>query len=235
MTTAWSPVGATAVRWVQQSRTGYDTNGYGRVTDSYDALDRHSTTAYTPATGGPVTATTVTNPLGHAAVTTLDPGRGTPLTVTDPNGKVTTEQYDPLGDLIKVFKPHTTTPVTYAAAASTQAFNDITDTGTPVALTGDENHTQISLPFAFSFYGTSYSRAWPSSNGLMSFTGQSPDSASVPLPDSLLPNAALYPFWDGGPAPRAPMPARMATLAPPLSTSAAVRRSASRGRTAGAR
>src|SRR5204863_4189258 len=29
-----------------------------------------------------------------------------------------------------------------------------------------------------------------------SFTGQSPDSASVPLPNSNLPNAALYPFWD---------------------------------------
>jgi RHS repeat-associated protein len=192
--TGLSAVSGTALTWTQRSRTGYD--AYGRPTDAYDALDRHTTTAYTPATGGPLTGTTVTNPLGHVTTTTLDPGRGVALSVTDPNGKTTAEQYDPLGRLVKVFKPHTASALSYAVSSATQIFADITDTGTPVSLTGDDTHAQISLPFAFSFYGNAYSSAWLSSNGLMSFTGQSADSASVSLPDPNLPNAAIYPFWD---------------------------------------
>ena len=91
--------------WKVASGTSYD--GNGRVITSVDALNRQSTTAYTPASGGPVTAVAVTGPMGSGWTTTsvLDPGHGTTKTVTDINNKTTTAQYDPLGRLIKVWYP----------------------------------------------------------------------------------------------------------------------------------
>ena len=93
------------------SSTVYDANG--RPTATSDALSRTTTTAYTPATGGPVIGTTITTPdpdgtgPGTALVSssTLDPARGVPLTATDPNGKVTTATYDGLGRRIAVWLP----------------------------------------------------------------------------------------------------------------------------------
>jgi RHS repeat-associated protein len=95
-------VASGAKTWIQTGRSTYDI--HGRATESYDALDRKTTTAYTPATGGPVTSIKATNPLGHFSSTTLN-HRGQPLTVTDPNSKLTTGTYDPLGRLVKVWKP----------------------------------------------------------------------------------------------------------------------------------
>ncbi|MFJ8189393.1 polymorphic toxin-type HINT domain-containing protein [Streptomyces sp. NPDC096094] len=61
---------------------------------------------YTPAdTGGPLTGLKTINALGHATTTTFDPGRALPLTVTDPNGRVTRYEYDDLGRLIKGWSP----------------------------------------------------------------------------------------------------------------------------------
>ncbi|MFC8765779.1 polymorphic toxin-type HINT domain-containing protein [Streptomyces sp. NPDC057193] len=56
-------------------------------------------TQYTPPGGGPVTSTTTTNAKGHATTTAFEPGRGLPITVTDPNLRVTRNQYDDLGRL----------------------------------------------------------------------------------------------------------------------------------------
>ena len=56
------------------AKAAYDV--HGRVTAGWDAMNAKTTTAYTPATGGPVTATTVTNPLQHDTTTTLRPGLG---------------------------------------------------------------------------------------------------------------------------------------------------------------
>ncbi|WP_433077762.1 RHS repeat-associated core domain-containing protein [Dactylosporangium sp. CA-052675] len=105
MTKKLSAVNGTTLTWVQASRAGYDS--YGRQTDSYDALDKHSSTAYSPASGAAVTATTETNPLGHATVTTLNPLRGLAVQVVDPNTKTTTVEYDLLGRLTRVFRQHT--------------------------------------------------------------------------------------------------------------------------------
>ncbi|MFF4573532.1 polymorphic toxin-type HINT domain-containing protein [Streptomyces sp. NPDC001410] len=85
---------------------------YSVVTDTtYDDLGRvltvtkpgagTVTTQYTPAAGGPVTEVTAINAKEQATKTTFDPGRGLPLTVTDPNGRVTRNEYDALGRLVK--------------------------------------------------------------------------------------------------------------------------------------
>jgi hypothetical protein len=82
-TTALASVAGGTKTWKQADRRGYD--NYGRVTSAYDALDRPTTTTFAPATGGPVTAMTVTNPMGWAVTTTVDPGTGTPTQVVDVN------------------------------------------------------------------------------------------------------------------------------------------------------
>ncbi|GIF20871.1 RHS repeat-associated protein [Actinoplanes tereljensis] len=87
----------------QVSRAAYDTTG--RATSLWDALDHQTTTAYTPAAGGLITQTVVTNALGHATTTTFDPSWGLPTTVLDPNGKKTESAYDGLGRLTGVWQP----------------------------------------------------------------------------------------------------------------------------------
>ncbi|WP_117209807.1 RHS repeat-associated core domain-containing protein [Allorhizocola rhizosphaerae] len=86
------------------STTTYDT--YGRVTRSGDALGRETTTAYEPATGGPVTRTTTTNALGHNTIVTLEPAWGQPIRSVEPTGAVTETQYDPLGRTAQVWLPN---------------------------------------------------------------------------------------------------------------------------------
>jgi RHS repeat-associated protein len=109
-TNALASVSGTTLTWAQAGRAGYDS--YGRVTTAYDALDHATTTTYTPTIGGPVTGMTMTNSANHVVTTALDGIRGLPLTVVDPNNKTTTLQYDALGRLRKVFKPHTSGPST---------------------------------------------------------------------------------------------------------------------------
>ncbi|HEX6684810.1 MAG TPA: RHS repeat-associated core domain-containing protein [Candidatus Limnocylindrales bacterium] len=89
--------------WVTTGRTTYD--AHGRAVEVFDALNRKTTTAYTPQTGGPVTANAVTNALGHTITTTFEPAWGTPVKITDQNERVTDLAYDGLGRLEKVWLP----------------------------------------------------------------------------------------------------------------------------------
>ncbi|MFF7438843.1 polymorphic toxin-type HINT domain-containing protein [Streptomyces sp. NPDC008122] len=123
------------------------------TTTTYDPLGRPRTvtkpgagtteTQYTPGdAGGPVTSTKTLNAANHATTTTFDPGRALPLTVTDPNGRVTRTEYDDLGRLIKgwsasrstgtqtpnveiAYQPATATPSeTRPAAATVKTLKD---------------------------------------------------------------------------------------------------------------
>ncbi|MFB9904405.1 RHS repeat-associated core domain-containing protein [Allokutzneria oryzae] len=85
------------------STTGYD--AYGRVTSSADALGRTTTTRYTPGTGL-AKDVVVTNPLGHATTTTVEPFFGQPTVVVDPNGRKTETAYDALGRKTEVWLPN---------------------------------------------------------------------------------------------------------------------------------
>ena len=115
-------VSGTTLTWAQSARSGYDANG--RVTSSYDALDHLTSSAYTPASGGPVTLVTTTNPLLWTSSVAVEPGKGSVTTVTDPNNKHNRAQYDPLGRLTKAWlhdRPTTSTPdqqFTYTLSAS---------------------------------------------------------------------------------------------------------------------
>ncbi|MFJ5780376.1 ricin-type beta-trefoil lectin domain protein [Streptomyces sp. NPDC093094] len=85
------------------------------TTTTYDALGRvltvtkpgqgTTTTSYTPSSSGPVTQTLMTDAAGHTTTTTFEPGRGQPLTVKDPNDRITRYEYDALGRLAKGWSP----------------------------------------------------------------------------------------------------------------------------------
>ncbi|WP_189148824.1 RHS repeat-associated core domain-containing protein [Streptomyces lacrimifluminis] len=95
--------------YIPKTRSTFD--GYGRVLEAVDPLNRKTTTSYSPQTGLP-TSTTATNPMDvanlsddHVTTTTLDPVLGRPVKVADPNGRRTDLTYDALGRLVGVWKP----------------------------------------------------------------------------------------------------------------------------------
>ena len=92
------------------STTSYDS--YGRVRTLTDPLGRVTTTSYTPATNEPTTAVTVTNAAGHTSTSTIEPGRGSILTATDPNQLVATSRYDGLGRRTQAWLPNRATTAT---------------------------------------------------------------------------------------------------------------------------
>ncbi len=123
--------------YVTEATTTYD--AHGRPLTVTDALGRTTTTAYTPTTGGPVTRTTTTSPdpdgagplTAHVATTDVNPAWGSPTSVTDPNGKVTTATYDPLGRLTAVWQPGRpqatkSANTTYEYTISTTGVNTVT-------------------------------------------------------------------------------------------------------------
>ncbi len=70
---------------------------------------------------------------------------------------------------------------------------------TPLALSGDDNSVQVSLPFAFAFYGQTYNTSWVCTNGHVTFLN--PGGTFCPyfnssIPSTGTPNAAIYPYWD---------------------------------------
>lgn len=98
--------------WITTGQTtAFD--AYGRSTTVKDGLGRSTSTAYT-MTNGLTAAVTVTPPPGSAynTVTTLAPGRGLPVTVTDANGKVTTTHYDAAGRTVKGWQAGRSTSTT---------------------------------------------------------------------------------------------------------------------------
>jgi RHS repeat-associated protein len=89
--------------YVTTNRTTYDTQG--RPLSESDALGRTRTTAYTPATGGPLTRTVVRNPLGHTSTTDLEPAWQSARSTVDANGARTDLTYDGLGRVTGVWLP----------------------------------------------------------------------------------------------------------------------------------
>ncbi|MEU8523651.1 polymorphic toxin-type HINT domain-containing protein [Streptomyces sp. NPDC048577] len=88
--------------WITSARTEYD--ALGRAVKSVNAQGASTANAFSPATGVPFQATT-TNALNHTATSTVDPGRGSVLSLTDPNGRTTTSHYDDLGRVTDVWTP----------------------------------------------------------------------------------------------------------------------------------
>ncbi len=73
---------------------------------------------------------------------------------------------------------------------------DYIEASDPLALSGDDRSIQVTLPFAFPFYGLEYSSLRVCTNGYVSFTSTSCRffNSSIPSADTL--NAGIYPYWD---------------------------------------
>ncbi|MGH9212796.1 MAG: RHS repeat-associated core domain-containing protein [Acidimicrobiales bacterium] len=117
-----------ASTWATEE-TRYD--AWGRVMSVADANEGTSTTGYefTPNGGFPQ-STVATNAKGHVTVTQWLPEYGEPLSVTDPNDRVTSYTYNSLGLLTSVRLP-TEQPVTSGPASHQFSYQIATDKSKP--------------------------------------------------------------------------------------------------------
>jgi malectin (di-glucose binding ER protein)/carboxypeptidase family protein len=67
---------------------------------------------------------------------------------------------------------------------------------TPLGLTGDDDVVQVGLPFAFSFYGQTYSTSFVATNGFLNFLSPNATFGNSAIPSTFEPNGAIYPYWD---------------------------------------
>ncbi|WP_437039458.1 RHS repeat-associated core domain-containing protein [Streptomyces sp. enrichment culture] len=102
-----------AAGWQKTTSTTYDT--LGRTADVTDAEGNTTSTAYTPATAGPLTKTIVTNPKGHKVTSFLDHRHGQELRVYDANLRKTETTYDALGRRTAVWEPNRNKAADYSA------------------------------------------------------------------------------------------------------------------------
>ena len=203
--------GYTSGAFTYQTQTAAIYDSYGRPVTSYDGNGNKTATAYTMTNGVP-TATKVTNPLGQAASTTVDPLRGLPVSVTDPNSITTTLHYDGLGRLTSVwgYNRPATAPAndiyTYAVSASAptvvtaQKLDDASGYVTSTTLYDallrvrqTQNPTpQGGILVTDHFYD---SRGWEwKTNTNWWDPGASPGSSIVTLPDSKIPDQTQTAF-----------------------------------------
>ncbi|MCS0639222.1 polymorphic toxin-type HINT domain-containing protein [Streptomyces sp. LP05-1] len=136
-------------QWQRLTTTGYDALGRPLVIkDTNDTTT--ATTAYTPAVGGPLTATTTTDAKGYATATQLDFATGAATKTTDPNKKITETEYDALGRITKVWLPNQPTSIgkkpnyVYAYGISATAPSWVS-TGTLTATNAGEYNTTFEI------------------------------------------------------------------------------------------
>jgi hypothetical protein len=67
---------------------------------------------------------------------------------------------------------------------------------TELPIRGDDVYLGVPIPFSFTFYGISYTEAYVNTNGYLNFIAGYSSYMNFPLPSAMLPNAAIYAFWD---------------------------------------
>ncbi|PZG04858.1 peptidase [Nonomuraea aridisoli] len=142
--------------------------------------------------GTPVT--TVTDAAGHYAISlphrTYDlevtpasrcaHAATTPITVTG----TTTEDVE---------LPPNADDFGHTCRSGTEAYVEATE---KQPLTGDDEFQTVELPFAFPFYGRTYTSGMLSTNGFLAFGEKWSYPNNYPLPTAGAPNAGIYPYWD---------------------------------------
>jgi len=176
--------------------------------------------ALDPAPSGSLSGTVsddASNPIANATVTIL--GTPIPPATTDaaghysfasvPNGTYdvkaeagkcndsVTDSVVVSGDTVHDFSlPARSDSFGYSCRVETASYIEGT---TPLSLSGDDNSTTVSLPFAFSLYGQSYNTAYVCTNGHVTFLNPGGTFclfSNSGIPSAGTPNAAIYPFWD---------------------------------------
>jgi len=73
---------------------------------------------------------------------------------------------------------------------------EIATVGTRLNFTADDQALPVTLPWAFPYYGLTYTTASVSTNGNIHFSADTSDYANRTIPSGRLPNAMICPFWD---------------------------------------
>jgi uncharacterized membrane protein/predicted GH43/DUF377 family glycosyl hydrolase len=73
---------------------------------------------------------------------------------------------------------------------------EISGTGTNSGLAGDDSFTSAAIGFSFSFYENTYTTAYFSTNGIVTFGAGSSSYSNTVLPTANAPNNMLAAFWD---------------------------------------
>ncbi|MGW6245478.1 polymorphic toxin-type HINT domain-containing protein [Streptomyces roseolus] len=94
---------AGAVTWQKTGTYAFDE--LGRALSVTNSEGKSTSTAYTPATAGPLTKTIVTDPKGYKSATFFDPRRALTERVIDANQRKTELAHDALGRLTDVWLP----------------------------------------------------------------------------------------------------------------------------------
>ncbi|MEV5555175.1 S8 family serine peptidase [Nonomuraea wenchangensis] len=196
------------------AKFGYDT-ATARVTI---AAGQSATAdlAMTQKAGGTVSGTVSTAGTPEAGATVA--ARGTPVSaVTDAAGRYSLTLPEGAYELTVTPASRCSTPATAEVTVSGNVTKDIElplrgdgfgytckggaqpyVAGTEkLALTGDDEAAQVTLPFPVPFYGAGQSRAWIATNGFLTFADSRVTTASNGnLPTTSTPNHAVYPYWD---------------------------------------
>ncbi len=105
-------------------------------------------------------------------------------------------QYGPVATNFRVARNTVYLPlVLRAASGSGYNWFDATSGGVVVAQ-GDDTYQYVSLPFAFNFYGNTYTGLYVSSNGYVSFGSGYSSYSNGCIPSTSPPNNAIYALWD---------------------------------------
>jgi hypothetical protein len=154
-------------------------------------------------------------PIANATVTIL--GSPLPPATTDASGyysfaSVPEGTYDVQAAAGRCNNPQTrqlvvsgdVTGFDFALPLRTDAFGYFCQVQTPayieantvLPLTGDDASVQVTMPFGFPLYGTTYNTAWVATNGFMNFLAANSSLSNGAIPSTGTPNGAIYPFWD---------------------------------------
>ncbi|MBA4389283.1 MAG: hypothetical protein C0404_15030, partial [Verrucomicrobia bacterium] len=82
------------------------------------------------------------------------------------------------------------------AGGPTFEWIDITAAGTLSTLSGDDNYVDLTLPFAFPFYGENKTSVRASCNGYLTFGADGSDTSWTDMPDTEEPNDLIAVYWD---------------------------------------
>ncbi|MFC5824824.1 S8 family serine peptidase [Nonomuraea insulae] len=158
------------------------------------------TTAGTPEPGATVAAagtpvSGVTDAAGHYSLTL--PHGSYELTITPSSrcSSASTAAVEVAGDVARNIElPLRGDNFGYTCRSGAQAYVAGSE---KLALTGDDEAAQVTLPFPVPFYGTGYGKAWIGTNGYVMFaTDRITTGSNGTLPTSGTPNNAIYPYWD---------------------------------------
>ncbi|MGW1282033.1 polymorphic toxin-type HINT domain-containing protein [Streptomyces tsukubensis] len=210
-TTTWT-VNKDGGTWDKDAEVTYDS--LARPVSATDAVGSTSTTEYIPASGQ-VYSVKTKNAKNHTSTSEIEPGRATALKETDPNGRVTTFEYDGLGRTVKAWGP------TNTAGEPAAKFTYSAKPGDPISVRSEllkegEGSQYVSSYIFYDGLGRERQKQDPAvgkgrlitdifygPNGTISRTNNGYYSGSDPQPvmyeptdasDTKIPNATLYKY-----------------------------------------